>query len=220
MQGIIIVGAGGQGAIVADILLRAAEAGADARPLGFVDDTPALLGTQVLGLPVLGDVAALPGLARDLVIVAIGDNAVRRRLSDGLVAAGERLARAIHPFTAIAPSASLGDGVMVSAGALVLPRARIGRGVLLNSKSSVDHDTVVGDFAHVSAGATVGARSRIGAETLVALGASVTSGMTVGARCVVGAGAVVVRDLPDDVTAWGVPARPITSDRRSRSSSP
>src|SRR5204862_8195833 len=103
-----------------------------------------------------------------------------------------------------------------AAGGILLPLAVVGRGVLLNTKSCVDHVSIVGDFAHVSAGATVGGEARTGEETLIALGASVISGRSVGARSVIGAGAVVVRDIPEDVTAFGVPAR-ITSDRRSAS---
>ena len=95
---------------------------------------------------------------------------------------------------------------MISAGAVISPRATIGRGVIINTNASVDHDTVVEDFAHVSAGATVGARCRIGTESLIALGASVISGATVGARTVIGAGATVVHDIPGDVVAFGVPA--------------
>lgn len=204
MSRIVIAGAGGQGAIVADIVRGA---------VGFVDDVKEP-GTLVLGIPVLGPIVSLATIEHDAVIVAIGDNRKRRELTERLVAAGERLATAIHPFTSIAPSATIGEGSMISAGAIVLPRAVIGRGVIVNTKGSVDHDSVVGDFAHVSAGATVGANVRIGEESLVALGASVVSGYRVGARTIVGAGAVVVRDVPDDVTVMGVPAR-ITSDRRS-----
>lgn len=194
---IVIVGAGSQGAIVADILRE--------RAIGFVDDHHP--GATILGLPVLGPIASLSGIPHDAIVVAIGDNRARRELTERLIAGGERLASAIHPFTSIAPSATIGEGAMISAGALVLPRAAIGRGVLLNTKSSVDHDTVLGDFSHVSAGATVGARCHIGHETLIALGASVASGMRVGSRTVIGAGACVVRDIPDDVVAFGVPAR-------------
>jgi sugar O-acyltransferase (sialic acid O-acetyltransferase NeuD family) len=204
---IVIVCAGGQGAIVADILQRAHEAGADALPAGFVDDTPELLGTAVLGLDVLAPIAALSGIAHDAVIVAFGDNEGRRAITERLLAAGERLATAIHPRACIAPSASIGEGSMISAGAVISPRAIIGRGVIVNTKASIDHDTVVEDFAHVSAGATVGARCRIGAESLIALGATVISGATVGERTIVGSGAAVVADIPDDVVAFGVPAR-------------
>jgi acetyltransferase EpsM len=205
-QRVVIVCAGGQGAIVADILQRAHDAGGDALPVGFVDDTPELLGTAVLGLEVLAPIAFLSGIVHDAVIVAVGDNEARRALTERLLAAGERLGTAIHPRACIAPSARIGEGSMICAGAVVSPRATIGRGVIVNTHASVDHDTVVGDFAHVSAGATVGAKCRIGVESLIALAASVVSGATVGARTIIGSGAVVVTDIPDDVVAFGVPA--------------
>lgn len=201
---IVIAGAGGHGAIVADILREAA--------IGFVDDRPELQGTTVFGLPVFGPLASLPEVGHDAIVVAIGDNGTRREVTERLVAAGERLATAIHPFTSIAPSATIGEGAMLCAGAIVLPRAVIGRGVIVNTKGSVDHDSVIGDFAHISVGASLGANVRIGEEAFVALGASIVSGRNVGARTIVGAGAVVVRDVPDDVTVLGVPAR-ITSQR-------
>ncbi|HEX7832717.1 MAG TPA: acetyltransferase [Thermoanaerobaculia bacterium] len=197
---IIIVGAGGQGAIVADALLLARAS----TVLGFVDDTHE---RPILDLPILGRIDALADIEHDAIVVAIGDNAQRRAITEQLIARGETLVTAQHPFTSIATSAAIGAGSMISAGAIVTPRATIGRGVLLNTKASVDHDSVVGDFAHVSAGATVGAKCVIGAEAMIGLGASVSSGCRVGARSVIGAGAVVVRDIPDDVVAYGVPAR-------------
>ena len=214
MKRIVVVCAGGQGAIVADILQRAHEAGSDAVPIGFVDDTPGAVGTAVLGLDVLAPIAALKDTAHDAVIVALGDNHARRALTERLLAAGERLATAIHPRASIAPSATIGEGSMISAGAVVTPRAVIGRGVIINTNASVDHDSVVGDFAHVSAGATVGARCHIGAEALIAIGATVVSMMTVGARTIIGSGAVVVSPIPAGVVAFGVPAR-IRPDRNS-----
>jgi acetyltransferase EpsM len=192
---IVIVGAGGHGAIVADMLRDA---------VGFVDDSRA--GT-VLGLPVLGTLASLPEIEHDAIIVAIGDNGLRRTITERLLATGERLATAIHPFSSIATSARIGDGAMISAGAIILSRAVIGRGALVNTKASIDHDSVIGDYSHISCGATLGANVRIGDETLIAIGASVVSGCSVGARSVIGAGAVVVRDVGDDVVAFGVPAK-------------
>ncbi len=202
MNRIVIVGAGGHGAVVADIVRDA---------IGFVDD---VVHGPVLGIPFLGSIASLRDIAHDAVVVAIGDNGLRREVTARLLDLGERLATAIHPFASVAPSATIGEGSMICAGAIVLPRAVVGRGAILNTKCSVDHDCVIGDFAHIAPGATLGGNVRVGEETLIATGASIVAGMTIGARSIIGAGAVVVRDVPHDVTAFGVPAR-ITSDRRS-----
>ena len=185
MQRVLIIGAGAQASIVADMLGDAAA--------GMVRDDE-------------------PFPEHDAVVVAIGDNHVRRAITERLLARGERLATVVHPFTSIAASATIGEGSMICAGAIVLPRAKIGRGVIVNTRASVDHDSVIGDFAHVSAGATVGGRCSIGDETLIAIGACVASDRRVGARSVIGAGATVVRDIPDGVFAWGVPAR-VTKSR-------
>jgi sugar O-acyltransferase (sialic acid O-acetyltransferase NeuD family) len=210
---IILVCAGAHGAVVADILQRAHEGGAPAVPGGFVDDTAARLGTSLLGLPVLGPLASLGQIAHDAVIVALGDNRARRTVAERLLAAGERLGTAVHPRACVAPSAVIGAGSVICAGAVIAPRAVIGRGVIVNTNASVDHDTIVEDFAHISAGATIGGRVRIGEETLIAIGASVVSDMIVGARTIIGSGAVVVAPMPDDVVAYGVPAR-VRSNRQ------
>jgi acetyltransferase EpsM len=196
---VVIVGAGGQGAIVADILQGDAT--------GFVDDAPGLAGTRVLGLPVFGAIDVLREIDHDAVIVAIGDNRTRRTLTERLVAAGERMATAVHPFTSISRSAAIGEGSMISAGAVVTPRATVGRGALLNTRSSIDHDSVIGDFVHVAPGATIGANVHVGDEALIASGATVAPAIRIGVRTTIGAGAVVLHDIGDDVIAFGVPAR-------------
>ncbi|MEQ1728003.1 MAG: acetyltransferase [Vicinamibacterales bacterium] len=204
---VVIVGAGGQGQVVADILHAAGPAGG-LRAIGFVDDAPERVGASVLGLPVHGGIDVLATLPHDAVVVAIGDNAVRARISLSLESLGERLVSVRHPFSSVAASAQIGVGCMISAGAVITPSVRLGRGVLVNTNASIDHDTLVEDFAHVACGAVVGGSAFIGARSLVGIGAAVMSGRRVGADAVVGAGALVHRDLPDGVVAFGVPARP------------
>ena len=219
MERIIVVGAGGHGRVIADILTRSRDAGAPLIPLGFVDDTPGLAGSTVADLPVLGTLAMLAAIEHDVILIGIGENAIRRRLADRFVGAGERLGSAIHPGATISATTRIADGIVVCGGAVVQPGATLGRGVIINTRASVDHDSRIGDFAHVSPGATVGAQVEIGEEALIGLGASIIARRRIGARTTIGAGSVVVRDIPDDVVAFGNPAR-IRSSREREAISP
>ncbi|HEX3109811.1 MAG TPA: transferase, partial [Thermoanaerobaculia bacterium] len=162
---------------------------------------------SILGIPVLGTPDLLSRTPHDAIIVAIGDNHTRRVVSERLVASGEVLATVRHPFTSIAADVTIGEGTMISAGVVITPGATIGRGVLLNTCCSIDHQSSVGDFAHVSIHVAIGANCAIGEEALIAPGAVVTTSRHVGARTTIGAAAVVLRDIGDDVLAYGVPAR-------------
>jgi acetyltransferase-like isoleucine patch superfamily enzyme len=93
------------------------------------------------------------------------------------------------------------------AGAVVSNGCTLGRGALLGTNSSVDHDGRLDDFASLAPGAATGGNVRIGACTAVGLGASIVHAVTVGEHTVIGAGAVVIDDVPDLVVAYGMPAR-------------
>jgi sugar O-acyltransferase (sialic acid O-acetyltransferase NeuD family) len=207
---VLIVGAGGHGQVVADILLGRMRAnGVDLRPVGFVDDDPRLHHQVLLGLPVLGGVADLAGLEHDGVVVAIGSNEVRRRLCERLRAGGERLVSAVHPSALVGLGVEIQPGAMLCAGVVVSTGARIGTGAILNTACTVDHHNRIGDYAHVAPGAHLGGDVVIGAGTLIGIGAAVLSQRQIGDWCVVGAGSVVTRDIPDGRKVVGVPARSV-----------
>jgi acetyltransferase EpsM len=205
---VVIVGCGGHGAVVADILLRMAEAGDRIEPVAFLDGNPPADMRQIWQVPVVrGSLAALRGITHDAVIVAIGDNTVRRRLSEELRRNGTRLAIARHPSSVVAPDVYIGSGTMIAAGVVVNPAARVGSSVILNTQSSVDHHNMIGDYVHIGPGVRLGGNVSIGEQTLIGIGSTVMPQLRIGASVVVGAGAVVTRDLPDGVVAVGAPAR-------------
>lgn len=204
---VLIVGAGGHAAVVADILLAMKRAGAEVELIGFVDDNPGLHGSDVFGLPVIGPLSILRAEAADGFIVAIGDNQVRRTESDRLSACGARLVTACHPRAIVANDVIIGDGSMVCAGAIVGTGSVVGRGVIVNTGATVDHHNIVEPFSHLAPGVHTGGRVHIGTESLVGIGATVMAGRTIGSRAIVGAGAVVVDDVPPGLTVTGVPAR-------------
>lgn len=205
---VVIVGAGGHGAVVADILLRMREAGDRIEIVALVDDDPAFTGRRILSIRVVpGGLAALTTIEHDAVIVAVGNNAARRDISDRLRRSGRMLAIARHPASVVAPDVDIGPGTVVCAGVVVNTSTRIGWCAILNTHSSVDHHNDVGDYAHIAPGAHLAGHVSIGDEALIGMGSVVLSGRRIGRRATVGAGSVVTRDLPAGVLALGAPAR-------------
>ena len=208
---IAIVGAGGHGHVVADIIRASSAAGGELTLAGFIDDRPELIGTLVAGAPVLGRVRDAGRIAADAFVIAIGDNGARAHIAAELRASGRALVTVRHPHASIAADASTGEGTMISAGAIVVTAAQIGRSAILNTGCTIDHHCRIGDFVHVAPGVHIGGEVSIGDLTLVGIGASVAPRCRIGAGCTIGAGAVVIRDVPDGITVVGVPARPVAA---------
>ena len=200
MKELYVLGAGGHGAVVAEI---ASLLGYEIA--GFIDDDPRLAGQTVLNWKVLGGRDKLPRGAS--VALGIGDNAVRARLLADAESLGCELPVLAHPSAVISPSADLGAGTVVMAQVAVNARTRIGRACILNTSCSVDHDCVIGDAAHIAPGARLAGSVKVGERTLVGIGSCVRPGIAVGADCLIGAGSVVVKDVPARAKASGNPAR-------------
>lgn len=140
------------------------------------------------------------------VIIAIGNNHQRKKISDKLRL---QFGKAVHPRAVVSKRASIFDGAVVMAGAVINSDAVIGAHCIVNTNASVDHDCVLGNFVHVAPGATLCGNVTVGEGTLVGSGAVVIPGVNIGKWCTIGAGAVVIGDVPDHSTVAGNPAKTI-----------
>lgn len=210
---LVIVGAGGFGREVADVIeaVNASVAAPVWDLLGFVDDAPSTLNVERLtarALPFLGTTEALlAGAHRPSFVVGIGKPAVRRRVAERLESAGFRAATLVHPAATTGSQVILGEGTVICAGARLTTNIQIGRHGHVNPNCTIGHDTSLGDFVSLNPAASISGDCRIGDGTLVGVGAVVLNQLTVGADVVVGAAACVVRDMPDGVVVKGVPGR-------------
>lgn len=207
--GVVILGGGGHAKVVIESL-RAA--GHKVAAVIDADPTP----RQVAGVPVVGDdsvLSRLRGEGLTQAFVAIGDNALRFKLARGLREQGFELVKAIHPSAVVSPSAQLGVGVAIMAGAVINAETQVGDLVIINTGAVVDHDCRLGAACHLGPASALAGGVRIGERAFLGVGVRAIPNITVGADTIVGAGAVILRDLPDAVVAFGVPAR-LQGDRR------
>lgn len=200
----LITGAGGHAKVVIDV----------ARAMGWdpvVALDPLGSGHFCSDVPVVGNDDKAAELYADGInhaVVAIGNNALRMKIGAQLLSIGFTCPAIVHPSAVISPFARVGEGTVVMAGAIVSSSAQVGRFVIANTGSIIEHDCIIGDGAHVAPRSVIGGNVKIGARTLFGIGSVARPGTTIGENATVGAGSVVVSHVEDSAVVMGAPAAP------------
>lgn len=192
-----IIGAGGHAKVVLDILLES-----DHEIDGIWDENSAI--KSFLGYPIIGNFAAFKAQTSDQVIIAIGNNLIRKKLAGQLM---HNIAIAIHPKSSVSNLSEVGIGSMVMANSTINAGTIVGKYVIVNTNASVDHDCIIGDFVHISPNVALGGNVNVGEGSHIGLGANVIQGVKIGKWATIGAGAVIIRDVPDNAVVVGNPGR-------------
>jgi sugar O-acyltransferase (sialic acid O-acetyltransferase NeuD family) len=211
MQNIVILGAGGFGREVLDIIIAQNKVSKRWKMLGFVDENRELKGKVLNGYPVLGsfDWFSKIDLKEIRVVCAIGDNISKKKVVEKAKGVGLRFANVVHPSVIMTEFVTLGEGVIICAGCILTNQITIGNHVIINLDVTIGHDSIIEDFCTLSPGVHISGRNKIGEGANVGTGAVTIQGITIGRWSIIGAGAVVAQDIPDKVVAVGVPAKPI-----------
>ncbi|MCP1160722.1 acetyltransferase [Bacillus infantis] len=199
---LLIIGASGHGKVVADIALRMNKW----ESIAFLDDDKSI--KTSMGLEVIGtseDVFA--HINECEVFVGIGNNTARQRIHEMLETAGTSIPVLIHPNAVIGNQVEVGDGTAVMAGAVVNCCTKIGKGCIVNTGSTIDHDNGIENFVHISPGAHLAGTVKVGHGSWLGIGCIVSNNITITNGCIVGAGSVVVKDLSIPGIYVGVPVR-------------
>ena len=105
----------------------------------------------------------------DQFIIAIGDNATRKRISEQHRGFG----KLVHSSAVVSGSAIIGEGTVIMAGAIVQANARIGKHCIINTGATVDHDCVIGDYVHIAPGAHLCGHVEVGEGSLIGVGVGI-----------------------------------------------
>jgi sugar O-acyltransferase (sialic acid O-acetyltransferase NeuD family) len=138
------------------------------------------------------------------VIISIGNNVTRKKVAERINC---EFGKAIHPSAIVSKRAHIDVGTVVMQGAIIQPDAVINKHCIINTGASVDHECVIGDYAHIAPHATLCGNVHVGEGTWIGAGTVIIPGVKIGKWCMIGAGSVVVRDIPDNVVAYGNPCR-------------
>ncbi|NMP04260.1 acetyltransferase [Pseudoalteromonas arctica] len=201
-----VVGASGHGKVIADI----------AEQLGFIvnfydDAYPSK--TYIEHWPIHGTCADLIALNNTSttpndVVVAIGNNNIRQQKIQLLQQNGFNLITLIAPTAVISQYATIAQGSVVFAGAIINAFANIGIGCIVNTSAIIEHDCAIGDFTHICPNTALAGGVIIGSKSWVGIGSQIKQLIVIGDNCMIGAGSTVIKNIPDNVTAFGSPAVP------------
>jgi UDP-N-acetylbacillosamine N-acetyltransferase len=207
MEKIVIWGASGHAMVVADIIRLVGRY----EIIGFIDNVnPHRRGSEFCGSQILGGEEQLEMLLNqgiDHIIFGFGNCEARLRLSEHVKPQGFHIASAIHPRAIIASDVTIGAGTVIMGGAVINSGTRIGENVIINTSASVDHECDIRDGAHICPGVHLAGKVIVGRGAWVGIGSCVVDHLSIGSGSLIGAGAVVVTDIPDNVIAYGNPAK-------------
>jgi sugar O-acyltransferase (sialic acid O-acetyltransferase NeuD family) len=210
---VVILGAGGFGRNILDVLDALNQQRPRYRIVGFLDpDEHALPATRRLGGAVIGTDDDLVRFDARFVI-SVASTTLRRQLDRTAIRMGKEPVDAlVHPDCSIGGDVELGAGTVLTAGVRVASNVVIGRHSHINFNSTLGHDAVLGDFVTVFPQVAISGYATLEQGVTMGTGSAVIPGVRIGAGATVGAGAVVVRDVPPHVTVVGVPAQPVDRD--------
>jgi sugar O-acyltransferase (sialic acid O-acetyltransferase NeuD family) len=210
---LVIIGAGGFGREVLDLVRDINGAAPQFDFLGFLDDGDVNVSLlQRTGATLLGPSSRLADLAASYVI-GIGTPEPRRRIDAVARSVGRTAAILTHPSATIGSDVQIGDGAVIAAGARLTTHIVVGRHAHINLNCTIGHDAIVGDFATLYAGVHLGGGVVVEDGAMLGTGCVILPNVRVGRGAVVGAGAVVVRDVEPDTTVVGAVARPTLRSR-------
>jgi sugar O-acyltransferase (sialic acid O-acetyltransferase NeuD family) len=201
---LLIIGANGHGKVIADIALKMNKW----KNIAFLDDDEKIKSS--MGLDVIGkSYEAINYKEKYEIFVAIGNNATRESIITKLKLEDASIPTLVHPNAVIGKNVNLGYGTAVMAGVVINSCTKIGKGSIINTSATIDHDNLIEDFVHISPGAHLAGNVKIGHSTWVGIGGVVCNNIDITSNCMVGAGAVVTRNIVEIGTYVGVPAKKI-----------
>ena len=111
-----------------------------------------------------------------------------------------------HDTSVISKSVKIGYGTTLMENSLIKSNSKIGNFCVINSSSIISHDVSVGDYSHISLGAKVGGNCIIGKNSFLGINSTIIQGIKIGSNSIIGAGAVVTKNVGDNVVVIGNPA--------------
>lgn len=112
----------------------------------------------------------------------------------------------IHPTAVISTHSKIGKGNIFEAYTKVANDVVIGNHCIFYSFTAINHNQQIGDNVLIGCNVSMAGKS-VGSHTIISDGSSIGFKKNVGRNCILGDGTLVTKDIPNNVIAYGNPAK-------------
>jgi sugar O-acyltransferase (sialic acid O-acetyltransferase NeuD family) len=191
MKEIILIGGGGHCKSVIDVIEKEGKF-----KIAGIVDVPELLGTDVLGYPVIGNDSDIDNLSNKythalITVGQIRSSETRIRLFNLIKKVGFICPTIISTRAYISEHSIIGAGTVVMHDALINAGVFIGNNCIINSKALIEHDSKIFDHCHISTNAVVNGGVTIKSGCFLGSGSITNNLITIEENSFIKAGAVI-----------------------------
>lgn len=150
------------------------------------------------------------------IVIAVGEPKVRQALREKITASGYGLQSLVHATAFIGAETQIEDGAIIQFGCFVSCNVKIGANAFMQFNSSVGHDSIIGGDAVISPYVAISGTCTIGERAYIGVSVPVRENTSIGADSIIGMGSAVLHDIPENVIAFGYPARVMKNNESGR----
>ena len=215
MKNLIIIGASGCGRDTYELALSLPEYKKSFAVKGFLDSRSHILDGYKNYPPVISSAEDYEIQKDDIFVCAQGDSPAREKFTKIIQEKGGNFTTLISPLAIINKNAKIGSGCIICQYANIGADAVIENNVRIQAFANIGHDSHIGEYATLQCYAFTGGFSGVGKGATLCTGAKWLPHKKIGKNSLIGAGSVVIQNIEDDTHVFGVPAKPISSDKKT-----
>ena len=149
----------------------------------------------------------------DNIILGVGTSTVKKIVCDSFYMSHNinitHLKNIIHPKSIISKLANISNGLYIGPGSIISPYVLISDIVTINRGVTIGHHTSIGTGCSINPGVNIGGLTTVGDYTTIGIGSNIFDRLTIGSNTIIGAGSTVTKSIPNNVIAYGNPAKVI-----------
>lgn len=175
---------------------------------GFIEENCKREGLEIQGKSVM-DSSIIDNLPKDTLFIGAMGSPKRKKWIEEIEGKGFNFDVIIHPSTIMDDFVDIGKGCIIRPGVILACDIKVGRHSIIYPGSTIGHDCKIGNFVTIAPGVNIAGNVTIKDECWIGIGAKIIHRVSIGKGSFIGAGAAVTKDIPENVLAVGVPAKPI-----------